>query len=60
MNFARCHREELFDLEADPHEMQNLYGQPEYAAIASELKVELERLRAHYGDRLEDVGDNPW
>jgi arylsulfatase A-like enzyme len=41
---------ELYDLEADPHEVQNLYGDPRYAPVVAELKTELERLRVRYGD----------
>jgi arylsulfatase A-like enzyme len=39
---------ELFDLEQDPNELNNLYGRPEVAALTSELKAELNRLRAQY------------
>jgi arylsulfatase A-like enzyme len=41
---------ELFDLEADPHELHNLYSDPASTAIVTELKSELRRLRSHYGD----------
>ncbi|MHC4261281.1 MAG: sulfatase family protein [Planctomycetota bacterium] len=41
---------ELFDLESDPDENRNLYGDPEYATIASGLAVELGRLQERYGD----------
>jgi arylsulfatase A-like enzyme len=41
---------ELFDLRKDPHEVRNVYGNPEYAAITAELKAELERLRRQYAD----------
>ena len=36
---------ELFDLENDPYELNNVYHQAEYAAIVSELKQELHRLQ---------------
>jgi arylsulfatase A-like enzyme len=36
---------ELFDLQNDPHEMNNLYGQSQHKAKADELRAELERLR---------------
>ena len=36
---------ELFDLREDPHELRNVYGQPEYAGVQASLKAELERLR---------------
>ena len=35
---------ELYDLEADPFEINNLYGQPGTAAITEDLKAELRRL----------------
>ena len=41
---------ELFDLEKDPHEMCNVYGDSAYAEIVAELKTELERLRDALGD----------
>lgn len=41
---------ELYDLEHDPLEMNNLYGDPAYAEVAAELKVELARLQAEVGD----------
>jgi len=41
---------ELFDLEKDPHELNNVYGDPAYIDITKELKAELERLRKKYGD----------
>jgi len=39
---------ELYDLEADPAEMQNVYGKPEYADIVADLKAELIRLEKQY------------
>ena len=41
---------ELYDLENDPAELHNLYGQPEYDELADSLKVELAGLRVKYGD----------
>ena len=41
---------ELFDLAADPDERTNLFGQPEHAAQAAKLAVELGQLQALYGD----------
>ena len=45
---------ELFDLESDPHELNSVYEDPEYADIVSELNTELNRLRSHY-DVTEDT-----
>ncbi|MFC1554427.1 sulfatase/phosphatase domain-containing protein [candidate division KSB1 bacterium] len=41
---------ELFDLQNDPNEMNNLYGNPEYSDIINKLKEELQELRVQYGD----------
>jgi hypothetical protein len=41
---------ELFDLQKDPDELTSVYGHPAYAEIVLELKNELKRLQAHYGD----------
>ena len=41
---------ELFDLEADPHELKNLYGDPACNRIVADLKQELQRLRQEYQD----------
>lgn len=36
---------EFYDLEKDPHEMQNQYDNAEYAKIIAEMKLELEKIR---------------
>ncbi|HSW02636.1 MAG TPA: sulfatase [Sedimentisphaerales bacterium] len=41
---------ELYDLQSDPDEMKNLYGDARYADVVQELKAELKRLRVHYQD----------
>ena len=41
---------ELFDLKADPEEMNNIYGNPDYAAIQADLSEQLEQLRDKYQD----------
>ncbi|MFS4415391.1 sulfatase [Maribacter sp. 2307ULW6-5] len=41
---------ELYDRKKDPQEMRNVYHDPEYAQVVSELKVKLEGLREKYGD----------
>ena len=41
---------ELFDLEKDPYELNNVYDNPEYAGIVKELKDELHRLQSTVGD----------
>jgi arylsulfatase A-like enzyme len=42
---------ELYDLERDPSELQNVFGDPAYAAVRRELETELHRLRAFYRDQ---------
>jgi len=44
---------ELFDLQEDPHEMNNVYRDQRYADVVKELKAELIRLRR----KLEDDND---
>lgn len=41
---------EFYDLQADPHENHNAYGDPQYASEIKSLKGELLRLREEYGD----------
>lgn len=41
---------ELYDLEKDPTEMNNLYGQKEYEPIVAELKQEMLKLQEQYND----------
>jgi len=41
---------ELYDLEKDPHELKNVYGDSAYADVGKELKAGLRRLQAFYGD----------
>ncbi len=41
---------ELYDLQNDPHEMNNLYGKPEYRAIVEQLRKRLIELRRETHD----------
>ncbi len=41
---------ELYDLQTDPNEMNNLYGKPEYAELTAHLKDRLAALRAETND----------
>ncbi len=46
--------EELYDLEKDPHEMNNLAGNPEYIQIVKDLRTELSQWRISQNDFEED------
>jgi hypothetical protein len=41
---------ELYDLQSDPMEMHNLYGQAEYEPVVKELIEELLKLQEQYND----------
>jgi len=41
---------ELFDLQNDPSEMTNIYGQPGTESVTAELKAQLKELQASYGE----------
>jgi arylsulfatase A-like enzyme len=41
---------EMYDLEKDPNEMNNIYDNPEYADVQKMLHERLTELRAYYGD----------
>jgi len=41
---------ELYDLKRDPQELRNVYDDPGYAGVRENLRLELRRLQALYGD----------
>ena len=43
---------ELFDLQDDPNELNNLYGQGGYADIAEALRLDLRTLQGYYADNV--------
>ncbi len=45
---------ELYDLEKDPHEMTNVYGNPAYADVQETMHGHLVELREKYGDSNEN------
>ncbi|KOH42811.1 hypothetical protein NC99_43680 [Sunxiuqinia dokdonensis] len=45
---------ELYDLEKDPHEMTNVYGDPDYAEVQEMMHGRLVELREKYGDSDEN------
>jgi arylsulfatase A-like enzyme len=54
---------ELFDLEIDPHELHNVYGDPAYRAVQDDMKQKLAHLRAELKvpaePPLEALGQKP-
>jgi arylsulfatase A-like enzyme len=55
IHFYELDERELYDLERDPDELRNVYGDPAYADIAAELRSELQRLRTQYRVPAEDT-----
>jgi arylsulfatase A-like enzyme len=43
---------ELYDLEMDPHELMNVYGNDEYAGITQALLEQLRSLQREFGDEV--------
>ena len=43
---------ELYDLQADPHEMHNIYADPQMQPVVQELRKELVSLQKQYADTL--------
>ena len=41
---------ELFDLDQNPQELNNVYADPTYASVVDDLSNELERLQRYFGD----------
>ncbi|MCK5852613.1 DUF4976 domain-containing protein, partial [bacterium] len=48
INFYKNNEWEFYDLEKDPDEMNNIYGNPKYEKKITEMKKELKRLRKYY------------
>ena len=44
---------ELYDRLKDPQELNNVFNDPAYAAVAKEMKTKLDELRVKYGDSSE-------
>lgn len=44
---------ELYDLQEDPGELHNLYGDPRYAKLAADLRNRIDQLRKETGDEYE-------
>ena len=57
IHFYEIDEWELYDLARDPNELQSVYDEPAYAAIAAELKARLRELREQY--RVPEVDPVP-
>lgn len=59
LSFGRRPGEELYDMEADPHQLHNLAGEEQYAQVMSSLRKKMENhLRATGDPRMR--GESPW
>lgn len=59
--FNKIKQWELFDLAQDPHELNNVYAEPAYAPVVTNLKTEMQRLRKELDDHdqfADGVPDN--
>lgn len=59
IHYYRNDEWELFDLETDPGDQDNLYGKPGYEALTLDLERRLQGLRAKYAVPAEDP-EVPW
>lgn len=48
INYYTLGEWELFDLDQDPNEMNNVFASPQYAEIVEKMNVELQKLRDQY------------
>ena len=46
---------ELYDLQEDPTEMHNLYGDPAYAKVQKQMHARLKQLQKQYDDNIEQT-----
>ncbi|MCC2685455.1 MAG: sulfatase [Paenibacillaceae bacterium] len=60
IEYADTRMTQLFDLQEDPSELNNLYGNPEAATLASELRQLLARYRDEWNDRDHRFGQSFW
>jgi len=57
--FNKLDQWELYDLQADPHELHNVYADPAYADRVRQLKAELYRLKKELKDEDQFAGGVP-
>lgn len=59
IRYPLINKTQLFDLEADPYEMNDLSSNPEFAGKMTELTALLETTRQEFGDTDPITVDNP-
>ncbi len=50
IDYFTMDQHEIYDIQTDPDEMHNLYGDPKYAELTAQLKARLEELRKETND----------
>ncbi len=60
INFAKRPEEELYDLRADPHQIDNLAGKAELAAVQKELRARVEQWMKDTADPRCDPACDAW
>ena len=60
LSFAKRPAEELYDLRTDPHQLVNLAGRPETAAVQRELRARVERWMRETADPRVDPTYDGW
>ncbi len=58
--FEKRPTEELYDLRQDPHQLNNIAGQPAYAAAQKKLRAALDRWMKDTGDPRATQDDDRW
>ena len=46
---------ELYDLKEDPHELNNVYSDPAYAEVRTQMLHELDSLQVMYDDPIREL-----
>lgn len=60
LGFAKRPAEELYDCDADPHQINNLAGRPEHAAVQADLTAQLAAWMQATGDPRATGDDERW
>lgn len=59
IRYPQVNRTQLFDLQNDPEEKNDLFGKSEHSAKAADLLARLEKALTDYGDKAPLTVDNP-